>query len=306
VTARSNATRERPGPGGSLRSDAVLLAVTFVWGTTFVVVHQAVATVPPLLFVALRFTVASIVLAPWVLGRYGLPDWTCIRAGVIVGVWLFLGFGLQTAGLVETTPARAAFITGLAVVLVPPFLILFYRRKPSAASLVGVALATVGLGLLTGMSGGGFGRGDLLVLGCAAAFAMQILAVDRYTVSIGPARLLLVELFTVAALAWPATLLFEPGRSGTAGMAWGAIVFTALVATLGALWGQNWAQQRTPPTRAGVILTMEPVFAAAYSYLAIGERLGWTAILGSALILAGMLAAELLPGRRDGLRRTGA
>lgn len=282
-----------------MRSDAVLLAVTFVWGTTFVIVHQAVETVPPLLFVALRFTVASVVVTPWIIARHGLPDPRCIRAGAVVGVWLFLGFALQTAGLVETTPARAAFITGLAVVLVPPFLILFYRRKPSGASLVGVALATIGLALLTGMSGGGFGRGDLLVLGCAAAFALQILAVDRYTTSIGPARLLLVELFTVAVLAWPASLLFESGRMGGTEIAWGAILFTALVATLGALWGQNWAQQRTPPTRAGVILTMEPVFAAAYSYLAIGERLGWSAILGSALILAGMLAAELLPGRRD-------
>ncbi len=276
-------------------SDSVLLLATVVWGSTFVVVHEALREWSPLLFLALRFTVATAVLAPIVLARRGRPGPAAVRAGAVVGAWLFLGFALQTLGLALTTPTRAAFITGLSVVLVPVFMIAVYRRLPSAASIVGVGLATCGLALLTGGAAEAVRRGDLLVLGCAVAFAFQILAVGYRTAAVGPAMLLLGEVAMVALLSWPAALLLETPRLPTSTAAWAALLYVTFAATLGALGAQNWAQKTTPPTRAAVIFTMEPVFAAAFSWLATGERLparGWA---GSALILAGMLAAELLP-----------
>lgn len=276
--------------------DLALLAATAVWGSTFVVVRDAIREIPPLTFIAFRFTLATAVLAPAVLIRHGPPDRATVRGGSAVGLWLGCGFALQTFGLLRTTPTRAAFLTGLSVVFVPLILVAVYRRRPRTASVVGVGLAAAGLALLTGVGRGGFGPGEALVLGCAAAFAMQVLAVDRYAREVGPLRLLLVEIAVVAAVAWVAALLVEPapripGRSGLA-----AVAVTGLLATAAALWTQNWAQQRIPPTRAGVIFAMEPVFAAAYAYLTAGERLGPTGIAGSALIVAGMIAAEFRTG----------
>ena len=275
--------------------DGVLLAATFVWGTTFVIVRDAVQDVPPLLFIALRFTLATVVVLPLALRSRGLPDTRALGAGALVGFWLFVGFAFQTAGLVEVLPARAAFLTGLAVVLVPVLLFTVYRRLPSFGSLVGVLLATAGLALLTGVGKGGFSRSDLLVLVGATGFAFQLLAVDRYSASVGPLRLLLVELAAVALLAWPATLLLEEWPRKISIVGWKGVIITALLATLGALWAQNWAQQRIPPTRAAVILTMEPVFAALHSYLATGERFGFAGLAGAVLILSGMIAVVLLP-----------
>ncbi len=284
-------------PGATLLADGSLLAASFVWGATFVIVREAIQDVSPLLFVALRFSLATLLLAPAVWWWRGWPDARSLRAGALVGLWLFSGFALQTLGLVGTEPARAAFITGLAVVLVPPLMIVLYRRYPSAGSLAGVVLATVGLALLIGLGAGPLRGSDLAVLGGGAAFALHILAVGRYSATIGPLMLLFVQLATVALLAWPAALLFEPLRFSGGAAGWFGLVVTVLFATLGALGAQNWAQQRTPPTRAAVIMTMEPVFAALVSFLFTAERFGPRETAGSLLILTGMLAAELLPSR---------
>jgi drug/metabolite transporter (DMT)-like permease len=128
--------------------------------------------------------------------------------------------------------------------------------------------------------------------------------VDRFSAAVGPLRLLAVELVVVAALAWPAALVLEPIRMPRSAAGWGAVATMAILATLGALLAQNWAQLRTPPTRAAVIFTLEPVFAALCSYLFTGERFGRAALVGSALILAAMIAAEV-PGRRRARERTG-
>jgi len=279
--------------------DLSLLGATAVWGTTFVVVRDAIREIPPLTFIASRFTLAALVLAPAVLFRHGLPDRETMRAGAVVGFCLALGFGLQTFGLLWTTPTRAAFLTGLSVVFVPVILVAIYRRRPRTASVVGVALAAVGLAFLTGVGRGGFGLGETLVLGCAVAFSMQVLAVDRYARNVGPLRLLLVEITVVAVTAWIAAACVEPapGLPSLRGLA--AVGITGVLATAAALWTQNWAQQRIPPTRTGVIFAMEPVFAAAFSFLTLGERLGPSGIFGSFLILAGMIAAEVRSSDRS-------
>ncbi len=300
-SSSNGATRETEPPARRLRDrilpDGVLFLATAIWGASFIVVREGLVETSPLVFIALRFTLAGIVLAPFVLLRYGPPDRGAVKGGAIVGGWLFLGFSLQTLGLLHAGPARAAFLTGLCVTLVPILSVVAFRRFPSRASLTGVVLATAGLLLLTGAGRGGFTGSDLLLLGCAASFAFQILAVDRHARSAGPARLLLVEISIVAVLAWAAALVFESWRLPWSASGWSAVLFTALLATLAALWAQNWAQQRVPPTRTAVVLTLEPVLAAIFSYLVTGERLGATQLVGSGLILSGMLAAELLPRR---------
>jgi len=278
-------------------SDTLLLLATAVWGSTFLVVHEALREWSPFLFLALRFTIAALTIAPFVLRRGGPLQGEALRAGLHVGGFLFLGFALQTVGLVWTTPTRAAFLTGLSVVLVPSILVVFYRSVPSIGSVLGVVLATLGLALLTGGTEGAVRYGDLLVLGCAFAFAFQIVAVGRYAGSVGASRLLLGELVVVAAFGWPAALFLEDPRWSTSAEGWAALLFVSFAATVGALGAQNFAQKYTPATRAAIVFAMEPVFAAAISYLAKGESLSPAGWAGSALILAGMLTAELARGR---------
>jgi drug/metabolite transporter (DMT)-like permease len=287
----------RPERTATLAADGMLLLATAIWGGSFVVVRLVLREMSPMVFVAIRFTLAAAALLPFVARRPELFRPASVRAGAVVGGWLILGFALQTIGLVRTEPARAAFLTGVTVVLVPLLLVVLHRKPPAAASLAGVVLATAGMLLLTRPSAGGLSAGDALILLAAVAFALQVIAVDRHAREMPPFVLLFWELVTSAVLAWPAALLLERPIFSWSPLALGAIAGCALLATVFALWAQIAAQRVSPPTRAAVILTAEPVFAAAVSYCVTGERLGPAGIAGSALILSGMLAAELLPQR---------
>ena len=284
-----------------LLPEVLLLGATVAWGTTFVVVHDLLPHVSVHLLLALRFTLAAAVLAPLVLLRRGRPDRRAWKAGAVVGTWLYLGFALQTWGLRGTPPARAAFLTAMYVVAVPVLLVLVWRRTPRPTSVAGVLLASAGLALLTGVgrTGGGLTSSDVAVLAGAVAFALQILAVDGWAQRIDPLTLLLVEIAVVAALAWPGTLLLETPRLAPMAAVWGGIAGLALVATLGALAAQNYAQPRTTPTRTAVIFSMEPIFAALTSVALGRERLGAVAVAGCVLIVAGVLVAEVPALRRD-------
>jgi drug/metabolite transporter (DMT)-like permease len=290
-----------------LTADASLLIVTAVWGATFVMVQDAVTGFPVFAFLALRFTLAALVLLPFFVQsraarsndfsrsvrrratEFATTSWL---PGVLVGLALFAGYAFQTFGLRETTPAKAGFITGLSVVLVPLGQAIFLRRPPRRNSIVGVALATVGLAMLSLQPDLSISRGDLLVLGCAVAFAAHILLVGRYAPGWPPLRLALVQIVTVAMLSSAAALLLERPIGWPAGNVWFAAAFTGLLATALAFFVQSRAQQATSPTHTALIFAAEPVFAGLFSFLLIGEVLGPRQILGSALIVAGMLVSE--------------
>lgn len=270
-----------------------------MWGATFVVIHDALREVAPLALVAMRFSLAALVAVPFALReRAQAGPAELLRKGAAVGVWLFVGYALQTVGLLDVAPARAAFLTGMYVVLVPPIQVFLYGRKTGPTTLAGVALAAVGLALLTGVHLGGATRGDLLMIGCAAAFAVQIVLVGTHAERCGPMRLATVEIAVVAALAWPAALVREGVPGVPSPRAALAIAACAVVATVLALAVQNWAQRSVPPARAAVLLSLEPVFAAAMSYAWTGERFAPVQAVGAALILLGMLAAEVPAIRR--------
>jgi drug/metabolite transporter (DMT)-like permease len=308
-----------------LTADASLLFVTAVWGATFVMVQDAVTGFPVFAFLAMRFALAALVLLPFFLhsqnslqprpfdasndaagdtarsndfSRSGQLLATKVATtnwlpGILVGLALFTGYAFQTFGLRETTPAKAGFITGLSVVLVPLGQAIFLRRPPRRNSIVGVALATVGLALLSLQADLSISRGDLLVLGCAVAFAAHILLVGRYAPGWPPLRLALVQIATVAVLSGAAALLLERPVPWPPSNVWFAAAFTGLLATALAFFVQSRAQQATSPTHTALIFAAEPVFAGLFSFLLIGETLGPRQILGSALIVAGMLVSEL-------------
>lgn len=284
-----------------LTADAALLFVAAIWGATFVMVQDAVRGFPVFAFLALRFSLASLALLPLLLRRRttdpaiaGTPAaaarWL---PGVLIGAALFAGYAFQTLGLRETTPAKAGFITGMSVVLVPLGQAIFLRRPPRRNSLIGVALAAVGLALLSLQADLSLSRGDLLVLACAMAFAAHILLMGRYAPGWQPQRLAFVQIVTVALLSAAAALLLEQPIGRPAGNVWFAAAFTGLLATALAFFLQSRAQQDTSPTHTALIFASEPIFAGLFSFLLIGEVLGPRQITGSALIVAGMVTAEL-------------
>lgn len=287
-----------------LAADLALLLVAAIWGSTFVLVKDAVAHYPVLAFLALRFAVAAVALAPaaW-LARRRLRA-SDLPAGLIAGVLLFAGYALQTFGLQETEASRAGFITGLSVVLVPLFVAILWRRLPGRRALVGIALATVGLALLSLNADWSVGRGDLLVLGCAFSFAGHITALAALSPGRDARILTFVQLVTVSALS-TATTLIGGGFPAVPGMTWGAVLFTGIVATALAFFVQTAAQQRTTAGHTALILAAEPVFAALFGILVAGERLAARGWLGSAAILAGVVLGALaqaaeLPARSVG------
>ncbi len=278
----------------------VLIAVCFIWGSTFVVVKDALAHASPIVFLALRFTLASAALA--LIFRRAInknyrtnPIWA---AGALTGLFLFLGYVLQTVGLRYTTPSKSAFLTGLCIVMVPVFAAVFERKRPGPSEGIGVVIATAGMALMTLRPGTlSIGRGDLLTIGCAAAFAIHILLIGHFAPKYGFQAFAVAQLATAAVLAlgtfwWvePAVLHWTPGLAA-------AIIVTGLFATAFAFAAQSWAQQYTTPTRTALIFAMEPVFAWLTSFVLAGEVLSARAALGGILILGGVLFVELKPVR---------
>jgi len=278
--------------------------VTVVWGATFVMVKEAVAAYPVFAFLALRFALAFLALLPlWfvVRRRQGKHDIQGGRnrnwaRGALIGIFLFASFAFQTAGLQYTTASRAGFITGLSVVLVPLFSAVVLRRLPNPWALLGVALATVGM-LLLSWGGGGWhiGKGELLVLACAFSIAAHITAVGAFAPGGDVLSLTTVQIATVCVLSGLASAAFEHPASLPSLAVWGTAAFTGVFATSMAFGLQTAAQRFTTPTHTALIFAAEPVFAAAFGFLLAGERLGRREVLGCGLILLGMLTAELVP-----------
>ena len=278
----------------------LLLAVTAVWGLTFVQVKDAIEVYPLFAFLALRFAIATVTLAPAggirlrTLGRQGAV------AGVVLGALLALGYALQTAGLALTTVSAAGFVTGLYVVLTPVFALLLFRVRIGATAWGGVVLATLGLALLSGVESEA-AAGDLLVLGGAAAFALQIVLMERWAPRFDVLALTLAEMATAAA-GFLAIAVARGELSVPHGWTvWGALLVTGVFASALAFLVQTWAQRRTTATRVAVVFAMEPVFAALFGVTLAGDRLGWVGWAGCAVIMGGIALAE--PAAGESLRR---
>lgn len=283
-----------------LRADFALVFNTLVWGSTFVVVKRTIEGVSPLLFLAMRFAIATFALAllfprAWRGGKAGL------RAGALAGCFLFCGYAFQTFGLRLTSPAKSAFITGLSVPLVPLVAALVYRIRPRFIEIAGVGCATIGLGLLT-LPGAtlSISRGDLLTLCCALAYAAHIVTVGHYSGVVPFETLAVMQVGISALLSAGSFWWFEPPFVRWSGGMIAATVFAGLMATAAAFTIQAWAQQYTTSTRTALIYTLEPVFAWITSFIVIGEKLSTRMVCGAVLILAGILLVELKPGPKNG------
>jgi drug/metabolite transporter (DMT)-like permease len=271
----------------------VLLAGV-LFGSTFVVMKDAVEKAQPIPFIAVRFVIGAIALAPFALrerGRsIGLP-----RAAIVCGAALLTGYVFQTVGLQYTTSSVSAFITYLLVVIVPVIAAITVRRVPTPTTAAGVVLATTGLFLLSG-HGVALGKGELLTLGCALAFAVHIVLLSELSPRHSTSRLTALQLAIVGAAALVIGA-FTGGYRFPAAV-WWAAVYTGVMVSAVAFFLQVWGQRVIGPTRTSLLLMIEPVAAALFGY-AVGDRLGAAGIAGAGLILAGIVVSELpaLTGR---------
>jgi drug/metabolite transporter (DMT)-like permease len=274
-----------------------LVVVTAVWGVTFVQVKDALEVYPLFGFLAVRFAIASLTLAPLAAPRLRAAGW---KPGALLGALLAVGYALQTAGLERTTVSSAGFITGLYVVFTPVFGYLLFRIRVARIVVVGVGLAVLGLALLTGV-GVGDPLGDALVLAGSAAYSLQIALMERYARRYDPIAFTFVEMlaafvgFTVIAIALGQ---LELPRGW---VVWGALLVTGVFASALGFLVQTWAQRQLSAARTALAFAMEPVWTAVFGFWLAGDRLGAAGWTGAALIMAGIVVAE--PAAADTLRR---
>jgi drug/metabolite transporter (DMT)-like permease len=283
------------------RHDLALVAVTMVWGTTFLIIHIAMRHSGPLFFVGLRFTAAglfTLLVFPSSLRGATRRD---VAAGTLIGATLFLGYGLQTFGLQTIPSSTSAFITALYVPLVPLFQWLLLRRPPKVAGLLGIACAFTGLMVLAGPSSASvhFGAGEWATLGAAVAAAAEIVLISRYAGRIDLRRITVIQLLTAGLMAF---LAMPAAGESVPSFSW---IWLAAALGLGAASAliqltMNWAQKSVPAVRATAIYAGEPVWGGIVGRLA-GDRLPLSSVAGAALIVLGVLVSELrLPKRRGG------
>ncbi len=287
VEAAGQAARSR-----QLQADLSLLLVTAIWGTTFVLVKDATQTLPPLTFIALRFSIGFVALALLFGHRLRRARREEVLAGLLIALFLYGGFVTQTVGLQTTAASVTAFITGLCTVMVPVFAFVLLHQRPRRIVLLGVALATTGMLLLTVKDDLSLAPGDVLVLVCAFCFALQITVVGKYAPRLDTVVLSVVQIGAVALAAWPLALALERPALVAPPALWLNVLFLGIVATGLVFFIQTVAQRFTSPTHTALIFTMEPVFAAFFAYLWLGEVIAGRGFVGAALILAGMLVAE--------------
>ncbi len=269
----------------------LLVFVTAVWGWTFVVVQDAISAYGVLGFLALRFVLAALALAPVLLS--GLTRRTLI-VGSGIGLVLAAGYLFQTLGLLYTTPTNSGLITGLFVVFAPLADRLLFGVRATRPVIVAVILSLLGMVLLTGGGPDGINPGDLLTLLCAAALGLHIALLSRYAAGHDAGGLTFAQIASMAVLftvMWP---FFGPVEAPPPEV-WFAIALTGLVASAAAFYIQTFVQQRLPAARTAVILTMEPVFAALFGYWLAGDRLVAVQLAGAALILSALVIGEVAP-----------
>ncbi|WP_288439964.1 DMT family transporter [uncultured Pseudomonas sp.] len=291
-----NQPTSSPQPTLSLRlskAEMVLVFITILWGGTFLLVHNVMTVSGPMFFVGLRFAAAALFVG-LASGRAlaGLTL-TELKAGMLIGVSIMLGYGLQTMGLQTISSSQSAFITALYVPFVPLLQWLVLGRRPGLMPSIGIGLAFIGLMLLAGHEGGAlhFSEGEVVTLVSAVAIAAEIILISRFAGQVDVRRVTVVQLATASLLAF---LMVVPTQERLPDFSW-LLLLSAL--GLGAMSAviqvaMNWAQKSVSPTRATLIYAGEPVWAGIVGRIA-GERLPGIALLGGLLIVIAVVVSEL-------------
>lgn len=281
------------------KAEMVLVFITMLWGGTFLIVHNVMSVSGPMYFVGLRFAAAALFVG--LVSMRALPGltFTELKAGVVIGASIMLGYGLQTMGLQSISSSQSAFITALYVPFVPLLQWLVLGRRPGLMPSLGIVLAFVGLMLLAGPEGGTLhmSEGELVTLISAVAIAGEIILISRYAGKVDVRRVTVVQLATASVLSFLMTI---PTQERLPDFSWLLLISAIGLGAMSAVIqvAMNWAQKSVSPTRATLIYAGEPVWAGIVGRLA-GERLPGLALLGGALIVTAVVISELKVRRRS-------
>jgi len=275
----------------------LLISLTAVWGSTFFLIHEVVQEMSPADFLAVRFTIAAVAMLAVFWRPMLALDKRQVRVGIGLGMLYAAAQILQTVGLAHTDASRSGFITGTYVVLTPILTAVLLRERIPRSTWVAVAMATAGLAALS-LNGFGFGFGESVTLMAAALYALHIIGLGRYSSPAGAAGLSAVQMVVIAVVSLVAAApggIELPRGAG----AWTSILYMAIFAGAVAIWAQTWAQSHLPATRAAIVMTLEPVFAAGFAVALGGESMTVRMFLGGAMVLAAMYTVELIGRRTD-------
>ncbi|GAA2491631.1 DMT family transporter [Terrabacter carboxydivorans] len=286
---------------GSARSrlaTILLVSLTAVWGSTFFLIRDLVQSLPAMDFLAVRFTISAVVM----LVVFWRPVRALSRRQVLVGAGLGVLYGLaqifQTVGLATTPASVSGFVTGTYVVLTPVFTAVILRERVPGSTWAAVGLATGGLALLS-LNGLSVGAGEAITLLAAALYALHIVGLGRHSASEIATGLSVVQMIVIAVICVVGALpggIVLPSTTRQ----WGTVIYMVVFASILALWVQTWAQAHLPATRAAIVMTLEPVFAAFFAVTLGDEAATLRMVLGGALVLTAMYAVEILARRRPG------
>ncbi len=287
-----------------------LLIVTLLWSATFVIVKGALVDISSMLFIGLRFLIAGVVLLPFVIRKR--LDWknSNLLPPIFLGVLLFVGFSTQTVGLKYTTATKSAFLTGSAVAIIPIMQLFVEKKKPKTGSVIGVAVVLVGILFLSGGNSiatllediaTNFNFGDFLTLICAFFFAWYVVYLDMLSSKYNFWMLLIIQIGVAAILAFAIALLFDVidyellKINFTNQLGFG-ILYTAIFATLITTTLQTKYQKLVAPTKAGIVYSFEPIFAAVIAFVILSEKVTPFGLFGAALIFVGLIISESYDG----------
>jgi len=277
-----------------IQAEIYLLIIVIIWGSTFAIIKGVLDQISPFTFLAYRFFLAALILYLIFWKRIKNIDRTILKKGTLIGIFLFLGYTFQTVGLKYTTATKAGFITGVSVVLVPIISHFFIKEKINRNSMIGVVLAFIGLWFLNYSSSFSFNLGDFLVLLCAVSFAMHIISVGLFSKKLDYVLLAITQITVVFVLSLLMALIFErPAiHLSYSSNIWWSIVITGIFATALAFYMQNKFQRYSTATKTAIIFSGEPIFAAMFASLLLGEKVGLIAWAGGLLIIFGMVISQ--------------
>ncbi len=290
------------------RSEIALLLVTLLWGGTFAIVKESLNDISSMLFIALRFSFAALLLTPFVLKQRKYFNTKSVVAGIILGMLMFFAFAAQTVGLKYTTATKSGFLTGTLVVMVPILQTIIKKTVPSRGSIIGVALVFTGIVFLSSGGdsiltfiddlGSNFNIGDWLTLVCAFLFALHVVYLDMFSNKYNFWVLLFFQIFISALMGFGASSLFsavnlEAVRLNLTTYLLFGLVYTSILATLITTALQTKFQKNVTPTKAGIIYSFEPIFAAIIAFFALSEKITNFGLIGCVLIFSGLLISEV-------------
>jgi drug/metabolite transporter (DMT)-like permease len=288
--------------------EIALLFNTLIWGGTFALIKNAFSDISPLLFLGLRFTIAALIFLPFVYASLKKTNKQTLIAGSILGLFYFAGFTSQSLGLNLTTATKSGFITGTFVIFIPILQLIIEKRKPKWFNILSVFLVLIGLILLASRGenaldfirqlGSDFNLGDLLTLLCALLFAFQVVYVDVFTKKYDYLPMVFVQLLITGVGGFILSYIFSIASLETIKFTFNttvitAILYTAIFASTIATVIQLKFQKLVSPTKAGIIFSIEPIFAAVFAYFLLSEKISNFGLIGCVLIFIGLIVSEL-------------